>query len=366
MAKAPTKCKAYVLLFVLFTTLTIITLHLHLQQQNDIHNNIMYDFKSNNSYLINQLKSNIQQLHSQYDTVIKQLSQSNQQIKVLQQLILLQNQTIQKYETSTNQKHLNSKSNTIKIIWILWFQGWQNAPMIPQMVLKSWKYFNKDWIIIPLSDNNLKFYVHNYTYWRNFVYIKYSWAGLSDIIRLELLNQYGGIWVDATVFCTKPLNEWIFDCINENGFFAFDHPRKNTQISSWFLTSLYWNKSYIMNTWYQHLHIYWKQHKHIDTYFWLHGIFDELYDNNNEFKEQYDAVYKWSADGPHTLKLASSGNHPINKKVIKEIDKKRQPMFKLIKSIEWNWSESDSIWRSNLGYLIKTYIFINDTIIDLN
>ena len=33
-------------------------------------------------------------------------------------------------------------------------------------------------------------------------------------------SGYGGFWVDATVYCIKPLNEWIHDYIT-NGFFAY-------------------------------------------------------------------------------------------------------------------------------------------------
>jgi hypothetical protein len=28
----------------------------------------------------------------------------------------------------------------------------------------------------------------------------------SDIIRAELIRKYGGIWIDATVYCAKPVN----------------------------------------------------------------------------------------------------------------------------------------------------------------
>ena len=241
---------------------------------------------------------------------------------------------------------------------MLWFQGWDKAPLIAQIVLKSWKYFNEqDWTIIPLSDHNLPFYITDYDSWRKNVHLKYGWAGLSDIVRIELLKKYGGVWVDSTVFCTKPLNDWLFENINANGFFAFDHPRKNTQISSWFLANIYLHNSYIINTLRVHVQKYWKSHKYIDKYWWLHAIFDELYVNDTVFRKHYDDVNIWSADGPHTIKHAKKGmlGIPMSKKVRKEIDLEIQPMFKLDKSMRWN--SSASIVNSSVCYLLDKYAF---------
>ncbi len=59
---------------------------------------------------------------------------------------------------------------------------------------------------------------------------------LSDIIRVNLLNQHGGIWVDATCYCMKPINSWLNKYM-KNGFFAFSNPSRDRLISSWFMAS---------------------------------------------------------------------------------------------------------------------------------
>jgi hypothetical protein len=38
-----------------------------------------------------------------------------------------------------------------------------------------------------------------------------SAANFSDIIRLNLLAKYGGIWIDSTIYLSAPLDEKIFD-----------------------------------------------------------------------------------------------------------------------------------------------------------
>jgi hypothetical protein len=59
---------------------------------------------------------------------------------------------------------------------------------------------------------------------------------LSDVIRINLLAEYGGVWVDATTLCRAPLDDWLFECV-ANGFFAFQNPGCDRLISSWFLAS---------------------------------------------------------------------------------------------------------------------------------
>ena len=45
-------------------------------------------------------------------------------------------------------------------------------------------------------------------------------AAESDILRLYLLKKYGGVWVDATNLCRRPLDAWLPSAACE-GFFAF-------------------------------------------------------------------------------------------------------------------------------------------------
>ena len=45
-------------------------------------------------------------------------------------------------------------------------------------------------------------------------------AAESDLLRLYLLNKYGGVWVDSTNLCRRPLNDWLPSAASQ-GFFAF-------------------------------------------------------------------------------------------------------------------------------------------------
>jgi hypothetical protein len=61
-----------------------------------------------------------------------------------------------------------------------------------------------------------------------------SIQALSNIIRINLLAKFGGVWVDAMCFCCQPLQEWVGEHLT-SGFFAFEKPGTDRLLPSWFL-----------------------------------------------------------------------------------------------------------------------------------
>lgn len=118
----------------------------------------------------------------------------------------------------------------------------------------------------------------------------------SDRLRIALLAQHGGVWVDATTYCLRPLDDWLFDVLGP-GFFAFDRPGPDRLISSWFLAAE--PNNYIIRRWAELTLQYWRNRPQRDDYFWFHHLFGSEYRNDIEFGEIYDRMPKLSADGPH-------------------------------------------------------------------
>jgi hypothetical protein len=65
----------------------------------------------------------------------------------------------------------------------------------------------------------------------------HKWRKYSDMLRLLLLKQFNGIWVDATLMLMKPLNEWIPD---PEKFGGLQLPKGSgiMEMESWLLISL--------------------------------------------------------------------------------------------------------------------------------
>jgi hypothetical protein len=177
----------------------------------------------------------------------------------------------------------------IKTIWILWFQGFENAPEVVKTCLKTWKKYNKDWDIIELDNSNLKDYIKIDEVIDNFNDKKISLTHQADIIRIYLLKKYGGIWVDSTLYCNRPLNEWIFYHI-DSGFFAFNKCRGDRLQSSWFMYSE--KNNLIVSIWLDKIIEYFKINNEVICYFMFQYMFNNLYYNNIEFKKIWDKTKK--------------------------------------------------------------------------
>lgn len=62
-------------------------------------------------------------------------------------------------------------------------------------------------------------------------------ANFSDVLRVEILSKYGGIWLDATVYCT---GSTIKELIEKNPFFMYkslSSIEENISSSSWMIAS---------------------------------------------------------------------------------------------------------------------------------
>ena len=107
----------------------------------------------------------------------------------------------------------------MKKIWIFWYQGWEFAPYVIQKCRDSWIKNNPGWEINLIDIKNLNKYIDiNLTSGKlNSLCIAHK----SDLVRLELLNKYGGVWVDASLFCLISLDKWLHK-YTKSGLFMFE------------------------------------------------------------------------------------------------------------------------------------------------
>ena len=125
-----------------------------------------------------------------------------------------------------------------KTIWTCWFQGWDSAPDLCVRCLDSWKHYNPDWKIIELDENNYRDYADIDSVLPG---VETNRTAFSDILRLFLLNEYGGVWADSTLFCNKPLDDWL--SIEDTFVFT----RDDIKIASWFIGAT--DDSYVISKW---------------------------------------------------------------------------------------------------------------------
>ena len=150
------------------------------------------------------------------------------------------------------------------VVWICWLQGINNAPDIVKICYKSVKKWFPDREIIVIDHDNLLNYVnlpdHVITKWKKGII---SNTLFSDFIRLSVLTQYGGIWLDATVYMTGNLPSYI----NKQTFFLYkSNDYDFTKIGeSWFIKANSHNR--ILQVTLDLMNEYWRKENKIRDYF---------------------------------------------------------------------------------------------------
>ncbi len=92
------------------------------------------------------------------------------------------------------------------IVWIYWWDGFDNAPPLVKACVRS-TIRNRGPLEVRLIDkNNLCRYISMPEHLlKKQEEGKLGKAHFSDVARMKLLAQYGGYWMDATLFCSRPI-----------------------------------------------------------------------------------------------------------------------------------------------------------------
>jgi hypothetical protein len=123
---------------------------------------------------------------------------------------------------------VNARNDNSKIIWTLWLQG-DSEEVQPEVIRMCLKNIKKNCGSHPVKILTADNY-HNYVDIPGYIIDKVNsgqitYTHLSDLIRMGLLLNHGGMWTDATIFSTKKIPEEIFD----TKFFTVKHAYKNVR-----------------------------------------------------------------------------------------------------------------------------------------
>ena len=109
-----------------------------------------------------------------------------------------------------------------KVIHYCWFGGNELSQKAVKC-MESWKKYCPDWEIKEWNEQNYD--VEKIPYIRD-AYKEKKWAFVSDYVRLDVVWQYGGIYLDTDVELIKPLDFFL----EEEVFFALE--KKNLCINT--------------------------------------------------------------------------------------------------------------------------------------
>ena len=165
-----------------------------------------------------------------------------------------------------SQKHSNR-------VWVCWLQGFEQAPELVKVCVASMRKYLTDKEITLLSYDNYQEYVklpvHIVQLYEKG---KMPAALFSDLLRLEVLIQHGGTWMDATMLVTgNHYPKEMVDC----DLFMFQALRKGDSTfygtSNWFITACSNNRLLLVLR--DVLHQYWREYSVTLNYYMFHDFF---------------------------------------------------------------------------------------------
>jgi len=136
-------------------------------------------------------------LRNEYHTI------KNLQIKFAKEY----DELIMRYHTKAIPVAANGKE--INQVWVMWWQGEENMPDSIKLCHKSLLKNRNGKTINLITSENFSEYIKL----PNYIIEKVnngiiSLTHLSDIVRVSILSEKGGLWLDATILVTKPLPDF--------------------------------------------------------------------------------------------------------------------------------------------------------------
>lgn len=182
------------------------------------------------------------------------------------------------------QQHILAVPTAPPRIFFFWAQGLPNAPPVVRHCHEELRRLHADDEVVVLDSSAIGDYVTLPRHIRR--RIGDDWTKVSDVLRLELLSRYGGVWMDATCLPRIRLFEVLDDLLRPSGFFAFTARR--ARLASWFLAS--GPGHYMVAMMREGHYAYWRRYNRAIDYYVFHHIFEALYHVDERFHALWDGT----------------------------------------------------------------------------
>ncbi len=201
-------------------------------------------------------------------------------------------------------------------IFTIWFQGEENAPDLVKACFRSIRKNCKQELVV-LDENSLRQYITlPEVIWKKHKEGKIKYAHFADICRVELLYEYGGIWLDSTGFATAEIPDWIL----KEDFFVYMAGNKVGSPYSFMQNCFIRARkgAYLLDAWRAMILDYWMHENHSFDYFMHQLLFKTLVMNDPRAKNYFNKMPHVDQDPTHALWWAYA-EKPFNQKTFDEV-----------------------------------------------
>ena len=229
----------------------------------------------------------------------------------------------------------------------LFIYNLKNNSIISDKCISSFKYFNESWRIIVLNKGNLFKYVNLKSINQILNKKKFNIKNkkYEFIIKIYLLEKYGGCICDSDLFCNKKLDTWINNYTKANFFLFIDENNNNKFMNNFFIYGK--KNSYILKLLILNIK------KFINDLSFSKNFLQKLYlkcIKINKFNNYFNKMPKIKSDNIHFLQNVDLLN-TLTYKVKNHIDNISAPFYRLNNNLEL----CEYNINSNLFYLFNTY-----------
>lgn len=193
-----------------------------------------------------------------------------------------------------------AEGDTPKIFWWCWLQGEEQAPPLCKVCLKSLRRNYSDYQINVVTQENISDYVKFPEHIvRKFKAGSITPTHFTDLLRLELLINHGGVWIDSSVFVTGREQDYLSEPL-----FLFQTTWRNEPAhlgSSWLIVACKGNP--ILKTTRDLLYKYWEDHEALGDggfYYLFHCMFNLA---AGKYPDAWARVPLYSNIPPHVLQM---------------------------------------------------------------
>lgn len=244
---------------------------------------------------------------------------------------------VEKYQKNNNYGEKTENAP----IWICWWSGVENAPeLVKQCVRSIIKNAGKHPVYL-ITEKNYGEYLSIPEYILEKVEKKQmGLAHLADYLRVCLLEKYGGLWMDATLFCSDVIPEQYF----EMPFFTLKSEKRKSRYLSEFQWTTFCLGGWKGNVWFSFMREafeqYWSKADYAIDYLFFDALIFIAKENIPAIRNLMGSVPE---NTPHRDDLQAAMNQDLPASMFYEIVKKDTTIYKL------SWREKYNV-KTKEGY----------------
>ncbi len=254
---------------------------------------------------------------------------------------------LQKYQ---NQNKVHRVVQNKKCVWMIWWQGIDEStpPRIVQNI-KHIKQMMPDYEVSVVSRDNYMEFVKIPDYIMELIQMqKLSMTHISDYLRVLLLEQYGGIYIDCNFYPMKGL-----DFVSQYSFYTIRHGL----FSDWHVCKGLWTTGFLAAEKGQILFSFVKEmydnffldYDFVPSYFFIDALIAIAYENIPAVKAEVDRV---PLNNSRYNFINESGNEPFDRLIWDTIT---EDTFLLNANYKYDFVENKGKQETFYGHLYHHY-----------